>query len=118
MNAPAIACTLDSANFQDRMAWIAELNARSLRSARRVGLTLTLDYAPEAIDDVRKMVAQERQCRVFLVFQIDERPEGVRVSVDAPKEARDAADALFEPFASRSLPDVVKRCGCVGECGA
>lgn len=118
MDDKVIACTLDAGNLKERLAWIASLNARSLRSSRRNGLTLTLDYAPSALDDVRTMVAGEQSCCSFLDFDIAEHPDVVRVSIVAPEEAREAAEALFEPFASRVRLDAAKPCGCKSECGA
>ena len=111
MDEAVIACTLDAGELRQRMAWIADLNARALRSARRDGLTLTLDYASEAIEDVRKMVAGEQECCAFLEFTIAKSANGVRVSVVAPEAAREAAEALFEPLSSKQ-PLARSACGC------
>ena len=118
MDRTVISCTLDAKRLKERLAWIAALNARSLKSARRNGLTLTLDYVPAAVDDVRKMVAGEETCCGFLTFDIIEHRDFVRVSIVAPEDARDAAEAVFEPFASHMQLDGMKACGCIGECGA
>ena len=117
MDETVIACTLDAGDLKERLAWIAGLNARALRSARRDGLKLTLDYAPEAIDDVRKMVAGEQTCCAFLKFTIAERSNVVRVSVEAPEAAREAAEALFEPLSSKR-PLAQSACGCAEGCAA
>jgi hypothetical protein len=114
-----IACTLTGENLKERLDWIADLNARALRGSRREGLALVLDYMPGAIEDVRRMVAGEQACCAFLAFDIAECADLVRLTITAPEEAREAAEALFEPFAStdnRSL--ATKACGCTGECGA
>lgn len=110
-----IACSLDATDLSERLGWIAALNARSLKSSHRDGLELTLKYEPDAIADVRKMVAGEQACCAFLHFELREQPDMVCVTVTAPEEARDAVDILFEPFASRTE---TKPCGCVSECGA
>ena len=116
---PPIACTLDAGNLKDRLEWIGRLNARSLRGSQRGDLILVLDYAPNAIGDVREMVAGEQACCAFLTFAIDERPEAVRVTITAPESAREAAEALFEPFAARGVSVAApKACGCTSECGA
>ena len=39
-----IACTLSAGDFKDRLGWIRELSAKSLRSHRREGLVLELSY--------------------------------------------------------------------------
>lgn len=112
-----IACTLDATNLKERLDWIAALNARWLRASRRDGLRLTLDYAPGALDDVRRMVAGEKACCAFLAFDIAERDGLVRLTIAAPEDAREAAEALFEPFASTGGV-AAKSCGCTGACGA
>ncbi|ODU67210.1 MAG: hypothetical protein ABT11_20760 [Novosphingobium sp. SCN 66-18] len=116
---PPIACTLDAGNLKDRLEWIGKLNARSLLGSRRGDLSLTLDYALDAIGDVREMVASEEACCAFLAFIIDERADRVRVTITAPETAREAAEALFEPFAARAASaPAPKTCGCTSECGA
>lgn len=114
-----IACTLDAGNLKERLDWIADLNARALRGTRRDDLTLVLDYAPDAIDDVRRMVSGEQACCTFLAFDIAENDGIVRVTIAAPETAREAAEALFEPFASRSAGTQARAaCGCTSGCGA
>ena len=112
-----IACTLDAGNLKDRLASIASLNARSLKGSRRDGLTLTLNYLPSALEDVRKMVAGEQICCAFLDFRIQEEAEQVTVTIVAPEEAKEAAENLFRPFASRGRL-AANSCGCRSECGA
>lgn len=118
MDNDVIACSLDANSLKGRLASIASLNARSLKSWGRDDLTLTLDYDPKATDDVRKMVADEQGCCAFLNFRIVEHPDLVRVSIVAPESARDAAEALFGPFAARGHDAVARPCGCKSECGA
>lgn len=93
-----IACTLQSDDYQTRMAWIAELARDGLIEARRDDLRLELTYAPRVADRVRDMVRKEQQCCAFLDFDLSVTDESVRLTVTAPERARDAADALFEQF--------------------
>lgn len=116
---PPIACTLDAGNLKDRLEWIGRLNAHALLGSQRSDLTLILDYTPDAIGDVREMVAGEQACCAFLAFAIDERADSVRVTITAPETAREAAESLFEPLAARGAPAVTaKACGCASECVA
>lgn len=46
---PPIACTLSAGDFQDRVGWMRELSARSLRSHRRNGLMLDRDIDGEKL---------------------------------------------------------------------
>jgi hypothetical protein len=105
-----IACTLGPGDFRQRLAWIADLNRDALRAQQRDGLRLELIYAPAALDRVREMVARERNCCAFLTFDLRQEAEAVRLVIEAPEDARDALDAVFEPFQVRKAAATV--CGC------
>ena len=97
-----IACTLQPGDYKDRLAWIAELARDGLSNVHRDDLRLELTYAAHVRDRVREMVRLEQQCCAFLSFEVTEVAEGVRLAITAPERARDAADALFEPFTRRN----------------
>lgn len=109
---PAIACTLAPADFKARLAAIAELNAAALVSHRRDDLRLELTYAAAAREQVVSMVRGEQTCCAFLTFDIREEDDGVHVIIEAPENAREAAETVFEPF--RSKPARQAGCGCCG----
>lgn len=110
VEAPPIACTLGAGDFKARLAWIAALNAASLRAERQDGLRLELTYAPEARDQVLELIRREQACCAFLSFALDEDPSGLRLTVEAPEAVRDGVDAVFEPF--RSKVTAMSGCGC------
>lgn len=114
--AAPIACMLDSGSFEQRRVWIAALNTRALKTARRDDLRLELEYAPEGIADVRQMIAQEQECCTFLTFDLTERPDAVKLAITAPEAARDAAELVFGPFQEKTPQSAA--CGCTGGCGA
>jgi hypothetical protein len=116
--APPIACTLDAGSFKTRLAWIADLNAKALTKSRRGDLALSLEYRPEALEDVRQLVRGEQACCAFLDFSLDQRADKVVLTITAPEAARDAADMLFEQFMARSTPAEASACGCTSECQA
>ena len=93
-----IACSLEAGDFQQRVAWIENLSTRALRGAERSGLHLRLTFAPEALDDVRELVAREQSCCEFLTFTLSHDAAGVYLRVSAPESARLAADELFDHF--------------------
>lgn len=105
-----VACTLGTRDFRQRLAWIADLNRDALRAQRRDGLRLELTYARAALDRVREMVAREQDCCAFLTFHLQQEPDTVRLVIEAPEDARDALDAVFEPFQAREPAATV--CGC------
>ena len=94
-----IACTLGASDFKERTASIRDLARRSLRHASRTPLGLTLDFAPDAIEEVRDLVRKEQSCCAFLAFDLKENAAGVLLTITAPSSAADAADALFDHFA-------------------
>jgi hypothetical protein len=95
---PTIACTLNSNDFEARLAAIAELARNSLRSYHRQDLVLHLSYAAEFAERVREMVRNEQSCCAFLTFDMIEKPEEIDLTITAPEDAREAADALFDQF--------------------
>jgi hypothetical protein len=93
-----IACTLIPDAFRERVGWIRELAATSLREHRRDGLALHLTYDPGAAARVRELVRQEQECCGFLRFDVREDADAVRLTIVAPPEAREAAGELFDHF--------------------
>jgi hypothetical protein len=93
-----IVCTLQPGNYQERLAWIAELAREGLLDVSRKDLRLELSYAPSVGGRVREMVRKEQLCCAFLNFDLSEIDEGVRLTITAPERAREVADALFEQF--------------------
>lgn len=110
--AAAIACTLGAGDFQARLAWIASLNNAALRDHRRADLRLELTYAAEAREQILQMVRGEEECCPFLIFDVRDEPGAVRLIIVAPESAREAAEAVFEPFQSKTF--VPASCGCCG----
>lgn len=110
LNEPPVMCSLSGGDYQARLAWIAALNAETLRAYRRDDLRLELTYAPEARDRVREMVGRERECCAFLDFDLRDDRDAVRLTISAPERARGAADDVLAPF----VPDAstTASCGC------
>ena len=97
---PPIACTLGAGDFTDRMGWIRELSAKSLRSHRREGLMLKLTYDKCAASDVQEFVRRERACCGFLRFDVRDSIDAVHLTITAPPEAESIANDLFDHFAA------------------
>jgi hypothetical protein len=103
-----IACKLTASDYKTRLAWIADLTRDALRRQARHDLELELVYAADAAERVREMVRKEQDCCTFLTFNLDERPDEIRLTIKAPERAREAADMLFGQF----LPSAEARAGC------
>lgn len=99
-----IVCTLTARDFTTRRTRIADLNRKALASYRRNDLRLELVYAIEARPQVLEMVSAEKTCCAFLTFEIQEEHDALRVIVEAPERAREAADPIFAAFYS-TTPD-------------
>jgi hypothetical protein len=89
---------LSAGAYRNRIAWIESLTRRALRNHARDDLVLGLAYAPEAAADVRKMVEEECLCCAFLMFDLKEEADCIRVTITAPQAARDSANMLFGHF--------------------
>jgi hypothetical protein len=92
------ACTLAAGDFKDRVGWIRELAAKSLRSHHRNGLMLELTFDRCAAADVHEVVLREQACCGFLRFDVRESADAVHLTITAPPEAQGAADELFAHF--------------------
>jgi hypothetical protein len=108
----SIACTLTPGDFKERTGWINDLARRTLRHATRTPLSLTLTYAPDAVDDVHELMRMEQSCCAFLDFQLQSDPNGVTLTITAHKSAAVAANDLFDHFAphlaSHSIQEAVQ----------
>lgn len=97
--AAAIACTLGAGDFEERIASMRDLSARSLVRSRREPLMLSLTYGREALGEVENLVAMESECCAFLDFDLRYDSAGVYLTITAPEAAKGAADDLFVHFA-------------------
>ena len=97
-----IACTLGAGAYQERLAWISEINRSALRRAQRDGARLILTYDPHVAARVREMVRREQECCAFLRFELDEGADELTLVVTAPEAARDFLNAIFDPFVAGS----------------
>jgi hypothetical protein len=103
-HAAPITCTLGAGTYQERLAWIAELNRSELQGSRREGARLILTYGPGAGRRVREMIRREQECCAFLGFKLTDGEKGLTLVITAPEAAWDALDAVFDPFLTGSNP--------------
>lgn len=111
MSTHPIACMLAGQDLKQRLAWIADLNRKSLKTADRADLQLILTYDRRALTEVEKMVDQERACCPFLLFNIQSDRKSVTLRIVAPEAAREAADGVFRPFTSDAQGSGCACCG-------
>jgi hypothetical protein len=109
-SAEPIACSLGAGAYQERLAWIAELNRSALRRVHREGVRLILAYDPRAAVRVREMIRREQECCAFLQFDLEEDENELTLAITAPQAARDMLDTVFDPFLTRA--STRRPCGC------
>lgn len=93
-----IACTLGGTDYEERLAWIAQLNRDGLQSHRQDATTLELHYAAAGRDRVQQLVRQESECCAFLEFAVQESANQVSVTITVPARAGEIAGELLAPF--------------------
>ena len=111
----ALACSLDTDSLSSRLARIALLAQRHLRAEHQDGRTLHLSYASEAGPELQSILALERQCCPFLVFDLKEHGAGIELSILAPS-MDDFAASLYEHFRGNAVTTPTRVCAGSG-CG-
>jgi hypothetical protein len=94
----AIACALTPGAYQERLAWIRALTRDAVLGYDRRDLSLAIRYDARFGDRVRDMVRMEASCCGFLKFDLREVGTEMRLTIEAPENARLAADELFNEF--------------------
>lgn len=110
-----MACSLDTDGLSTRLARIALLAQRHLRSEHQDGRALHLSYSAEAGPELRSILELERQCCPFLIFDLKEHGAGVELSVLAP-DMDDFAASLYEHFRGHVVTTPTRACAGSG-CG-
>jgi len=95
-----IACSLGAADFAERRALIAALGRDALLAAgvESNRNRAQLRFRPESRDRVESFAAAETECCPFFAMRVDEVPEEVRLTIDAPAEAQPLLHELVAEF--------------------
>jgi hypothetical protein len=99
-----IACSLSAGDLQVRQAQIAELGRNALVSATVDGRRADLHFKGGAAvrERVERFVAAESECCAFLAMHVEDAPDEVRATIDAPDGAEPVLEELVAAF--RSAP--------------
>jgi hypothetical protein len=93
---PLIACSLGADGQRERVAeWRSVLAAADARSETEGGTRYVFRRGDEMRDRVRALAAAESECCGFLHFDIQERPEGLTMTVTTHPSAEDALRFIF-----------------------
>jgi hypothetical protein len=104
---PTVACSLGAGDLEQRLAAIAEIGATSLidHKAERARHLLRFRPGEETRRGLEEIVAAEARCCAFLDLTLQERDGNLVLSIEAPRDARAAADQMAAAFAaSRDKP--------------
>jgi hypothetical protein len=84
-----IACSLSGTDLSARRAQIAQLGRDALVDARVDGTQAELRFAAgaEVHDRVQRFADAESACCPFLTMHVDNAPDAVRLTIDAPNDA-------------------------------
>jgi hypothetical protein len=99
-----IACSLSATELRARQAQMAELGRDALVAARVAGTHAELRFARVAgvLERVQSVVAAESQCCAFLTMRVDDAPDDVRLTIDAPTDAEPVLAELVDVFRGES----------------
>jgi hypothetical protein len=91
-----IACSLDQAAMVERAELLRRIGAAGLLGSDRSGSTLALRFrAAEGMhSSLARFIELERDCCPFLAFTLDERDDGLLLSIEAPPDAGPVLDAI------------------------
>lgn len=95
---PAVACTLGTGDRAQRAARWEALAARALRQASRTerGLCLVFDADPGVEDELRSLIALERECCGFARWSVSAAGRRLTLEISGDSQAAAAAaQALF-----------------------
>jgi hypothetical protein len=103
---PPIACSLGEGDLRARQLRLAELGCLSLLGGDGGGGRHTLRFRADsrtraALDAI---VAAEQECCPFLVLSIGESGGGLTLSIEAPDDGEEIADALAASFRGEVEP--------------
>jgi hypothetical protein len=93
-----IACSLGAGDFARRRAQIADLGRDALVAAVVDGTRAQLAFRPGSRHRVESFAAAETECCPFFSMRVDEAPDEVRLTIDAPAEAQPLLDDLVAAF--------------------
>lgn len=98
-----ISCSLTATQLPARLAEMAELGREALLDALVDARRARLLFAADAgvLERVQRIVAAERECCGFLGFAVEQQPEGVLVTVQAP----DGAEGVLTEWARAFGPN-------------
>src|SRR4051812_28952113 len=82
-----IACSLSASELRERLADMSAIGESSLLAADVNGSRAVLRFRPGAGEQLAAIVAAEARCCPFLNMELDDAPDAVRLTIEAPAGA-------------------------------
>ena len=97
-NLPLVACALDTANQQKRLAnWAELLGQARAREETPDGVRYTFAAGDVLKTQIEALAAAEQSCCSFLEFEIGEAGDELDMTVTAPADGQEALRFIFWP---------------------
>jgi hypothetical protein len=95
-----IACSLSATELPVRQAQMARLGREALVVARVAGTRAELRFTAGAgvRESVQSFAVAESQCCAFLTMRVDDAPDEVRLTIEAPEDAEPVLAELVDAF--------------------
>jgi hypothetical protein len=93
-----LACSLDQADLAARGAEIREVGRAALLGAEAENARAVLRFRPQSRERVAAIVAKEAACCAFLSMRLDEGPEALRLTIEAPPGGEPVMHELVAAF--------------------
>jgi hypothetical protein len=95
-----LACTLTGADMAARGAEIQAVGREGLLDAQAEETRAILRFRPGSRDRVAAIVAKEAECCAFLSMRLDDEPDAVRLTIEAPPGGEPVMHDLVAAFSA------------------
>jgi hypothetical protein len=93
-----IACSLSAAESPQRLAEMSAIGHSSLLRAEIDGARAVLAFRAGAAEQLARIVTAEAECCAFLNMELDDMPDAVRLTIEAPTGAEPVLQDLVAAF--------------------
>jgi hypothetical protein len=93
-----IACALSGPDLAARGAEIRAVGQDSLLDAEAQDARAVLRFRPDSRERVAAIVAKEAECCAFLTMRLDDEPEALRLTIEAPPGGEPVMHELVAAF--------------------
>jgi hypothetical protein len=93
-----IACSLSAAELPQRLAEMSAIGRAGLLAAETDASRAVLTFRPAAFERLAAVVAAEAECCAFLKMKLDDGPDAVQLTIEAPARAESVLHDLVAAF--------------------